>query len=144
MRAFSIDELNCIEKQNSTVAHMIIFQCYTGLSTEQLCSIKRDDVDPDELVIQLSEIDNQTISIPSETTKMIIGNYWFSSVYKSIYLFANKDGSRINPIQYEKEFKCMMAILGMRHIVDDTKKTYLRRIETNSFSLCYSNNIIGS
>lgn len=125
---FTEKELNSLKRNNDKTAHAILLQCYSGLNIEELCEVKRSDVDPDELTIRVRvkgemEVD-RIVQIEREHERILLYLYFESLGRQSKYLFCDKYGNKKQIEVYKKEFKNKMLVLQMRRSFEDTWATY--------------------
>lgn len=127
--AFSDAELKVLWRNASDpFINLILILCYTGWRPQELFTIMRDDVDPDELIMiggmKLCNGKRREIPVPSRIEKIFLHRYWFAAAHKSERYICCEDGSLMSYDKYHKRFMIKMAAFGMKHRPQDTRATF--------------------
>ena len=109
--------------------NVILLQCYTGWRPQELCNIKLEDVDLDNMTMtggmKTEAGKNRTIPVCGIIQDVLRKIYWLSVKLGSKNLICCNDGSNMSYDMYYKRFKIMMTELGMKHKPHDPRKQFI-------------------
>lgn len=129
--AFTDEELEILWKYLSIpIVNIILIQCYTGWRPQELCKLKRSDVNIIEMTMtggmKTKAGINRLVPICSKISNPVQKIYEMSKMLNSEWFCCDLDGSELTYDKYNKRFHKTLSELGIEgHRPHDPRKTFI-------------------
>lgn len=145
--AFSDEELDVLWKYQSTpYVCYILLQTYMGWRPQELCKLRKDQVDWNEMTItggmKTDAGRDRCVPVHKDLIPILKKIKELSDSLGSEYLCPSLDGTELTYDKYNKRFHQVMGEIGMseRHKPHDPRKTFVtlaKAAEVNDFAIKY-------
>lgn len=144
-KAFSDSELGGLWKnQNTPYVCYILLQCYMGWRPQELCKLKKSDVDLEKNIIvggmKTEAGTNRAVPICSKIMPVLKKVMTLSDALGSEYLCPSLDGSEMTYNKYNKRFRKIMSELSFTngHRPHDPRKQFVsmcKAVEVDEYAV---------
>lgn len=143
--AFTDEELDILwSRKDEYFVSVILYQCYSGWRPQELCNIKLEDVDLENIIVtggmKTAAGTNRRVPIHHKLVETVKKIKEQAILRGSEYLICDPDGSHLTYDKYNKRFHKVMqsAEFTTQHRPHDPRKTFItmaKRANVNEYAI---------